>query len=79
MTHDKIRHIPLHRNVTYAQIICGCQIQKPDPNRVHITSSEILINYPDELDNKTVDLMIIKLLWDSIIRKENLHFMFIDI
>jgi hypothetical protein len=53
LSHDKIKHIPLDRVVTYANIVVCYRPQKSDPNRVRITAGDNLIDYPGELNTRT--------------------------
>ena len=62
LDHEEILNIPTYRTVTYANIVVDYRSQKEDPNRVHITASGNLINYPSELITGTADLTTSKIL-----------------
>ena len=79
MTHNKIRHIPQDRVVTYARLVVDFRPQKDDPNRVRITASGNLIKYPGEITTRTSDMTTAKILWNSILRTEGDRFMGLDI
>ena len=49
MSKEEIKRIPKDRTVTYARIVVDYRPQKEDPNRVQITVSGNLIDYPGEL------------------------------
>ena len=71
--------IPADQTVTYARIVIDYRAQKDDPNRVRITVSGNLIDYPEELTLRTSDLTTIKLLWNSVISTPNAKYMCADI
>ena len=75
MTHNKIRHIPQYRVVTYARLVVDFIPQKDNPNRVIITVGGNLINYPGELTTRTSDMTTSKILWNSIISTKGARFM----
>jgi hypothetical protein len=74
LSHDKIRRIPKDRTITYARIVIDHQPQKDDPNRMRITISGKLIDYPYELTTQTADMVSSKIMWNSIISMTNTKF-----
>eukprot|EP00804_Cyclotella_cryptica_P019751 CCRYP_009660-RA/>CCRYP_009660-RA protein AED:0.41 eAED:0.41 QI:0/0/0/1/0/0/2/0/355 len=79
MTHGEIKQIPRDRTVTYACIVVDYRPQKYDPNRVRITVSGNLINYPGELTTRTADLTTAIILWNSTISTPGARFACADI
>ena len=79
MTHNKIRHIPQYRVVTYARLVVDFRPQKDDPNRVRITSGGNLIKSPGELTTRKADMTSDKILWNSILNTKVAQFMGLDI
>ena len=79
MTHNKIRHIPQDRVVTYARLVVDFRPPKDNPNRVRITAGGNLIKYPGEITTRTADMTTAKILWNSIIITEGARFRVLDI
>ena len=79
MTHNKIRHIPQDRVVTYARLVVYLRPQKDDPNRVRITAGGNLIKYPGEITTCTADMTTAEILWNSILSTQGAQFMGLDI
>jgi hypothetical protein len=55
LSHDKIRHIPKDRTITYTCSVIGHWPQKDNPNCDCITVGGKLVNYPYELTTQTAD------------------------
>ena len=79
MTYDKITNIPKDRTVTYARIVVNYRTQKSDPNRVIITVGGNLIKYLFDTYTPTADLVIAKLLWNSVLSTKGTQYICIDI
>ena len=79
MTHDKITKIPKDHTVTYACIVVDYRTQKSDPNRVRITVGGNLIKYPFDTYTPTANLVIAKLLWNSILSTKDAWYICINI
>jgi hypothetical protein len=62
---DEIKEILKDSTVTYARIVVGYCPQKKNLNRVCITISSNLIDYPCELTTLTADRITSKILWNS--------------
>jgi hypothetical protein len=73
-SHDKIRHIPRDRIITYACIVIKHRPQKDDPNPVCITVGGNLINYPYKLTTQTADMVSSKIMCNSVISMLNAKF-----
>ena len=64
---DKNANISKGKVVTYARTVVDYRPQKKDKNRVRITAGRNLINYPDELTTRTVDITTSKCMCNSTI------------
>ncbi len=62
LDHNVIKNIPADSKMTYAHIVVDYRLQNPDPNRVRITISSILINYLQDVTTPTADLVTDKIL-----------------
>jgi hypothetical protein len=78
MSKDMIPHNK-HKDITYGWIVCNYQSEKKDPYRTRITMDGNLINYPDDCGMPTADLLMVKLMLNSVISTPNAKFMTIDI
>ena len=67
------------KDVTYARICANYRPEKEDPNRVRITVGGDRINYPGEVATPTADMLLVKLLFNSIVSTEGAKFMSLDI
>jgi hypothetical protein len=79
LSHDKIRRIPKDRTVTYVHIVIDHWPQKDDPNCVRITIGGNLIDYPYKLTTRTANMVLSKIMWNSIISTANAKFSGADI
>jgi len=64
---------------TYARIVCNFRESKKDKYRTRITMGGNLINFPDNCGTPTADLLMVKLLLNSIISTTNAKCMTLDI
>jgi hypothetical protein len=55
------------KDVTYTRICVNYRPEKEDPNRVRITVGGDRINYPFDVGTPTADMLLVKLLFNSII------------
>jgi hypothetical protein len=67
------------KNVTYTRICVNYRPEKEDPNRVRITVGGNRINYPFQCGTPTADMLLVKLLFNSIISTKGAKFMSLDI
>ncbi len=74
ISHNKFRHIPKDRTVTYACIVIDHWPQKDDPNSARITVGGNLIDYPYKLTTQTADMVSSKIMWNSVISIPNTKF-----
>ena len=78
MNHDEIKNIPTDRTVTYARIVVFYRSQKSDPYRVRITVGSNLINFPGEVTTRTADIVISKIMWNSVLLTKDGKYMCVD-
>ena len=67
------------RDVTYARICCNVRPQKTEKNRTRITVGGDRINYPYDCGTPTADMLLIKMLFNSVVSTPGAKFMTIDI
>jgi hypothetical protein len=67
------------KDVTYARICCNFRPEKEDPHRVRITVGGDRINYPHDVGTPTADMLLVKLLFNSVISTKGAKFMSLDI
>ena len=67
------------KDVTYARICVNERPEKEDPNRVRITVGGDRINYTFDVGTPTADMLLVKLLFNSIISTKGAKFMSLDI
>jgi hypothetical protein len=78
MTPSNVTLIPTDRTVTYVRVVVDHCPQKADPNRIRITASGNLINYPGELTTRTADVTMAKFLWNSVLSTPEAKYMCLD-
>jgi hypothetical protein len=75
MTHKEIDvAMTVGHKWTYACIVVDYQSQKADPNQICITVSRNLITYRGDTHTCTADLIISKLLWNSILSTDRAQY-----
>ncbi len=67
------------KDITYNRIVCTYHIEKKNLYCTRITMGGNLVNYPDDCGTPTADLMMVKLMLNSIISTPNAKFMTIDL
>ena len=67
------------RDVTYGQFVCTVRPEKAEPNRTRFTVGGDRINYPGEVATPTADMLVAKMLFNSVISTKNARFMTMDI
>ncbi len=55
------------KDVTYGQFECTVQPEKAEPNRMRFTVEGDRINYPGEVATLTADMLVAKMLFNSVI------------
>ena len=66
-------------DTTYGKFVCNERPQKEDVNRTRLTVGGNRINYPGEVATPTADLLLAKVMFNSVISTENAKFMTMDI
>jgi hypothetical protein len=66
------------KDVTYGQFVCTVQPEKAEPNRMHFTVGGDRINYPDKVANPTAEILVAKMLFNSVISTKGARFMTMD-
>ena len=64
---------------TYGKFVCVVRPQKAEKNRTQLTVGGNRINYPGEVGTPTADMLLIKILLNSVISTKNAKFMSIDV
>jgi hypothetical protein len=68
------------KDVTYASFVCTVRPQKLDePNRTRLVIGGNNTNYPFEVGTPTAEMLLAKILWNSVISTKGGRFMTIDI
>ena len=67
------------KDVTYGQFVCTIQPKKAEQHRTRFTVGGDRLNYPDKVATPTADMLVAKLLFNSIISTPNAKFMTINI
>ena len=81
MLHDTRydKKIPQDRTITCTRVVVEYKPQKTDPNRVQITVGGNLADYPEELTTRTADLIITKIMWNSVLSTPGAKYMCTDV
>ena len=78
----KFEDIPKERrrDITYGSFVCSVRPEKIDePNRTRFTAGGDKINYPGEVATPTAEMLVAKILFNSVISTRGAKFMTIDI
>ncbi len=67
------------KDVTYGQFVCTVQPKKAEPNRTRFTVGGDRINYPGKVATPTAEMLVTKMLFNSIISTRGARFMTMDI
>ena len=65
------------KDVTYGQFVCTVRPEKAEPNRTRFTVGGV--NYPGEVATPTAEMLVAKLLFNSVISTKDAKFMTMDI
>jgi hypothetical protein len=73
--------IPTERrkDVTYGSFVCTVRPEKAEPNRTRFTAGGDKINYPFEVATPTAEMLVAKILFNSVISTPGARFMTMDI
>ena len=63
------------RDVTYGKFVCTVRPEKKEPNRTRFTVGGNLINYPGDCGTPTADMLLVKVLLNSVISTKDARFM----
>jgi len=77
----KEEEIPKERQkyCTYGKFVCDVKPTKAEPNRTRLTVGGDRINYPNDCRTPTADMLLVKLLFNSVISTKGAKFMTGDI
>jgi len=67
------------KDVTYGQFVCMVRPEKAEKNQTEFVVGGDRINYPGEVATPTAEMLVAKLLFDSVISTEGACFMAMDI
>ena len=75
------KDIPADRfkDCTYGQFVCDVRPTKAEPNRTRLVVSGDRINYPEDVGTPTADMLLVKLLFNSVISTDGARFMTGDV
>jgi hypothetical protein len=83
---NTIRFIPYtaipkerRKDVTYGQFVCTVRPEKAEPLRTRFTVGGDRINYPGEVATPTAEMLVAKILFNSVVSTKNAKFMTMDI
>ena len=77
----KIQDVPRNRmeDVTYGHFLCMVQPDKAEKNRTRFTARGDGINYPGEMATSTVEMLVAKILFNSVVSIPGARFVTMDI
>eukprot|EP00956_Cyclotella_meneghiniana_P014612 scaffold21966_cov36-Cyclotella_meneghiniana.AAC.2 len=67
------------KDVTYGSFTCSVRPEKADPNRTRFTAGGDKINYPGEVATPTAEMLVTKILFNSVFSTPGAKFMTMDI
>ncbi len=67
------------KDVTYGQFVCTVRLEKAEPNRMLFTVGGERINYPGTVATPTAEMLVEKMLFNSVISTKDARFMTMDI
>jgi hypothetical protein len=67
------------KDVTYGQFVCTVKPDKAEPNRTRFTIGGDRINYPGEVATPIAEMLVAKMLFNSVISSKGTRFMTMDI
>ena len=65
--------------ITYGQFVCTVRPEKKEPNRTRFVIGGDKINYPGKVATPTADMLVAKLLFNSVVSTKDAKFMTLDI
>jgi hypothetical protein len=67
------------KDITYGQFVCLVRPKKAEPNQMQFTVGGNRINYPGEVATPTAEMLVAKMLFNSVISTKDAWFMTINI
>ena len=67
------------KDVTYGYFVCDVRNEKAEKNRTRFVVGGDQINYPGEVETPTADMLVAKILFNSVVSTRNAKFMNMDI
>jgi len=67
------------KDVTYGQFVCTVRPEKAEPKRTRFTVGGDRINYPGAVATPTAEMLVAKMLFNSVISTKDARFMTMDI
>ena len=67
------------KDVTYGSFVCNVRPEKKEQNRTRFTVGRDEINYPGEVGTPTAEMMVAKILFNSVVSTPGARFMTMDI
>jgi hypothetical protein len=67
------------KDITYGQFVCMVRPEKTEPNRTRFTIGGDRINYPCAVATPTAEMLVAKMLFNSVISTKDARFMTMDI
>ncbi len=67
------------KDVTYGQFVCLVRPEKAEPNQIQFTVGGDRINYPGKVPTPTAEMLVAKMLFNSVISRKGAQFMAMDI
>ena len=68
-----------HKDVTYGSFMCSVQNEKDEPNQTRLMVGGDQINYPGEVATPTAEMLVAKILLNSVMSTRGAKFMTLDI
>jgi hypothetical protein len=66
------------KDITYGQFVCLVRPKKAEPNQMHFMVGDNRINYPGKVATPTVEMLVAKMLVNSVISMKGAQFMTMD-
>jgi hypothetical protein len=67
------------KDVTHGQFVCTVRPEKAEPNQMQFTVGGYRINYPGKVATQTADMLVAKMLFNSVVFTKGARFMTMDI
>jgi hypothetical protein len=67
------------KDITYGQFICSVRPEKAEPNQMQFTLGSNRINYPGKVATPTAEMLVAKMLFNSVISTKGAWFITMDI